>query len=174
MKNCDAVSKREYYCLLITAFATFLFAFSVISYQIVGEFNFYAAQKQQELKNFANNEQLIRMLGLQYDITYLPGFHLLNLFIFLALLKTKRFLLPFILTVIYAAMFLYELPLRYYGSLLGGEEFSPKIDFLTLIYREANLFDYIAAIFISILLFWQISILFRMLLRRLKKESVMP
>jgi hypothetical protein len=104
----------------------------------------------------------------------LPGLHFFTLFIFLALLKTKRFLLSSLLTAFYAVVFIYALSLRYDGARLGGEEFSPKVDFLDKVYRAATDYDYIAAIFISILLFWQISILLRMLIKTLQKENVLP
>ena len=71
-------------------------------------------------------------------------------------------------------MFIYGISARFNGSRLGGEEFSPKVDFLDQIYFEANSFDYLAAVLISILLFWQISILLRILIKTLQGKSELP
>ena len=104
----------------------------------------------------------------------MPGLHFLTLFIFISLLKTKRFLLSSFLTIFYAIVFIYGLSARFNGRRLGGEEFSPKVDFLKQLYIEANSFDYLAALFISILLFWQISILLRMLIKTLQRKTELP
>ena len=100
--------------------------------------------------------------------------HFLTFFIFLALLKTKRFLLSTFLTIFYAFVFVYGISAGYYARRLGGEEFSPKVYFFDSVYRGADIFEYVAALFISILLFWQISILLRMLIKTLQKERALP
>lgn len=104
----------------------------------------------------------------------MPLLHFLTLFIFLTLLKTKKFLLPLFLTVFYVPVFIYGLSASYYESLLGGEEFSPKVDFFTRVYCAADGSDYLAALFISILLFWQISILLRVLIKTLQRKTELP
>ncbi len=109
--------------------------------------------------------------GIDYRV---PLLHCLTFFIFVALLKTKRFILPSFLTIFYAVVFIYGLSARYDGSRLGGEEFSPKVDFLDKVYRAATDFDYLAALFISILLFWQISILLRMLIKTSQRKTELP
>jgi hypothetical protein len=104
----------------------------------------------------------------------MPLFHFLTLFIFIAVRKTKRFLLSLFLTVFYAFLFIYGLSARYNAGRLGGEEFSPKVAFLDQVYRGADNIDCIAAVFISILLFWQISILLRMLIKTLQRITELP
>jgi len=57
---------------------------------------------------------------------------------------------------------------------LGGEEILPKVDFLEQVYQTSDSFDYLAAFFIAILLFWQISILLRMLIKTLHGKNELP
>ena len=156
MKANDYISKRERKLLLIFAFATFVFVLSVFIYDAI---------RIDNLSNSPFSGSVVRTL---------PGLHFLTLFIFIALLKTKRFILSSFLTSFYAVVFIYGLSISYYGRLLGGEEFSPKVGFYQRLYRQANSFDYLAAFFISILLFWQISILLRMLIKTLQKEQTLP
>jgi hypothetical protein len=89
------------------------------------------------------------------------------------LLKTKRFLLPFFLTLLYASIFIYGLFVRATYSGFDSDSFldSSLIERINLVVLD---FDILAAFFISILLFWQISILLRMLIKTLQKESVLP
>ena len=152
------ISKNEHKLLLIVAFASIIFVLSVITFDIIKAFTSYTSKSQ-----FSG----------QTANTF-PLFHFLTVLILVALVKTKRFLLPFISTVLYAFAFIYGLSARYKGGRLGGEEFSPKVDFHEQIFRAANEFDYIAAFFISILLFWQISILLRMLIKNSQRKNVLP
>ncbi|MCY7348939.1 MAG: hypothetical protein LH614_22340 [Pyrinomonadaceae bacterium] len=78
------------------------------------------------------------------------------------------------LTIFYAVVFIYGLSARYNGARLGGEEFSPQVDFFDQVYRAAGGLDYIAVFFISVLLFWQISILLRMLVKTLQRKPELP
>ena len=173
MKANKYISKREHKFLLITAFMAFMFTLSVVSFQVVKSYTDTVVESQKERKNQANSEKTIRFSnhGMNYNF---PLFHFLTFFVFALLLITKRFLLSSFLTVCYAVLFIYGLSARYKGARLGGEEFSPKVDFLDQVYRAADSLDYIAAFFISILLFWQISILLRMLIKTLQKDEALP
>ncbi len=171
MKASNFISKKEHRLLLIIAFTVFLFVFSIFTLQVVKDYNYSVSEDQRQLKFQADGASSPRFSSDNY---VLPGLHFLTLFIFIALLKTKRFLLSSSLTVFYAIVFIYVLSARYNGSRLGGEEFSPKVHFLDQIYRAADSFDYLAALFISILLFWQISILLRMLIKTLQRKTELP
>lgn len=159
MKAINYILKEEHKLLLIMAFASIIFTLAVFIFDIINVINHHYS------KNL--------LLSGQTPNTF-PLFHLATILIFVAIFKTKRFLLPFILTVLYAITFIYGLSARYKGGRLGGEEFSPKVDFHEQIFREANEFDYIAALFIFILLFWQISILLRMLIKKLNGKEILP
>ena len=163
MKTNKYISKTEHKLLLIVAFIAFIIFSAIFAGQVTEAYDNFFADRTSKIRFSGSGNQF-----------QAPLFHLLTLFIFAAILKTKRFLLSSFLTVFYALVFIYGLSARYDGGLLGGEEFSPKVDFLDKVYRAATDFDYLAALFISILLFWQISILLRMLIRTLQKESVLP
>ncbi len=174
MKANNYISKREYKSLLIVSFTAFVFALSIFSLQGIKDYNDAISKEQNKLERLANTEPIISFAvcgGIDYRVPFL---HFLTLFIFVALLKTKRFILSSFLTIFYAVVFIYGLSTRYDGSRLGGEEFSPKVDFLDKVYRAATDFDYLAALFISILLFWQISILLRMLIKTLQRKTELP
>ena len=155
------ISKREHKLLLLVTFLSFSFVFTVFACQVFQTYYDFIVNISPQ---FSGGAGAFRV----------PGLHLLTLFIFIALLKTKRFLLPSFLTVLYTFVFIYGLSVRYKAGQLGGEEFSPKVAFLDQVFRAANSFDYLAAFFISILLFWQISILLRMLIKTLQKETALP
>ena len=163
MKANKYVSKSEHFALLTVAFIAFIIVLSIFAWQASAAYDNF----------FAERASRIRFSGSANEFQT-PPFHLLTLFIFVAILKTKRFLLSAFLTVLYAVVFIYGLSAGYDGGRLGGEEFSPKVDFLDKVYRAAFDFDYVAALFISILLFWQISILLRMLIKTLQKERALP
>ncbi len=173
MKANNYISIREHKLLLIIAFIAFVFIASTFCWDIIKYYNYSISEEQQSLEYLANYNRVGGISG-SSPITVMPLLHFFTLFIFLALLKTKKFLLPLFLTVLYATVFIYGLSVRYYAGLLGGEEFSPKVDFLDRVYRSANGSDYLAAVFISILLFWQISILLRMLIKTLQRKTELP
>ncbi len=157
MKANKYVSKKEHKLLLIVAFIAFIFVALTFCGDLIKDHNYNREG------GFSGSGPLV-----------IPLLHFLTLFIFIALFKTKRFLLSSFLTVFYAIVFIYGLSARYNGSRLGGEEFSPKVDFLDQVYRGANSFDYLASLFISILLFWQISILLRMLIKTTRRKNELP
>lgn len=162
MKANKYISKREHKSLMLFAFIVFIFVLLFISLSFI-----------EEVTNQPNAMPNVKLSG-DNGLMIFPLFRLITFFIFLAILKTKRFLLSFLLTIFYTFLFIYGLSARFKGGQLGGEEFSPKIDLHLEIYFAANGYDYFAAFFISILLFWQISILLRMLIKTLQKENVLP
>ncbi len=166
------ISKREHKLLSIVAFIAFVFVVLTFCGDIIRDYNYFVYKEQQKLGYLANYNREGGFSGSGPMV--MPLLHFLTLFIFIALLKTKRFLLSSFLTVFYAVVFIYGLSARYNGSRLGGEDFSPKVDFLDKVYRAATHIDYLAAIFISILLFWQISILLRMLIKTLQRKNELP
>lgn len=165
MKPNKYVSKREHKLLLTVAFTSFVFVLIIFSLQQIKDYNDAVSKEQSELERISNNKPVISFAACGAIDYRIPLLHFFTRFIFIALLKTKRYLLPLFLTVFYAVVFVYGLSMRYDGARLGGEEFSPKVEFLDKVYRAATDYDYLAAFFISILLFWQISILLRMLIK---------
>lgn len=166
------ISKNEHRLLLIVAFSAFAFVVSTFTFHFVKSYNDYIIEQHKELKSRADNEPYMSFSG-GNSIHQIPGHHFLILFVFLSLLKTKRFLLPAILTVFYTSVFIYGLFVR--ASYIGFD--SPNYLQSSLIeqfYFVANPFDFFAFIIISILLFWHISILLRMLIITSQRKNVLP
>jgi hypothetical protein len=168
------ISKREHKLLINFAFVVFLFVLLFISLSIINDFNYSVSEVQKELKSQASPDEPRINLSGGSGLTFFPLFQLLTFFIFVALFKAKRFLLPFLLTIFYTFIFIYALSARFKGRQLGGEEFSPQVDLHEQLYYASNGYDFFSAIFILILLFWQISILLRMLIKTSQKENVLP
>lgn len=152
----------------------FLFIFATFSFEHIKDYNYAVSKEQNKLKTLANNQQVISFAacgGVDYRIA---PFHFFTFFIFLAILKARNFLLSSLLTFSYAFVFVYGLSAKFRAARLGGDEFSPRVDFFDQVFRAAGASDYIIAFFISILLFWQISILLRILIKTLQRKSKLP
>ena len=166
--------KREKRILSIIAFAGFLFVFTTFSFEHIADYNYAVSKEQNKLESLSNNQQVLSFSacgGVDYRIA---PFHFFTLFIFLSILKSRKFLLSSFLTLFYAVIFIYGLSAKFKGARLGGEKFSPHVDFLDQVFRAAGISDYIIAFFISGLLFWQISILLRMLIKTLQRKTELP
>ncbi len=160
MKAHYYISKRERTALLLFTFAIVIFILSGFITEGNVRYNSSVAEIWRNIE-YQNSVYPCPSFSSNYVNYTIPDFHLLIVFIFASLLKTKRFLLPFLLTIIYAASLIYSIPARFDARRLGGEEFSPYVNVFNKLYFEANYFDYTATFFILILLFWQLSILFR-------------
>lgn len=152
MKPNFYISRKEHILLTLFVFIAFGFVLSVFTLQVAQIYNHTVYEQQQELRTQANSNT-------DFSFAFYPfhrvigGFHFLTFFIFIAMLTTKRYFLSSFLTLLYAIFFIYGLTFRYFGSWSSSQEFSPNVSFLKTLYGEANSFDYIAALFISILLF---------------------
>ena len=175
MKATNYISKKEHKLLLIVAFAAMTFILSSFTLEMIGNYNYSVVEEQQKLEKLANGYPT-GSFPIYNDYSPIAGLHLLTVFIFAALIKPKRYLLPFFLTVFYADSLIYSLSYRFNTKPLGGEGFSPHVNvsFFKKIYLEANNFDYFAAFFILILLIWQISILFRIFNKTRQNKTVFP
>ncbi len=171
MKANNYISKREHKLLLIVAFTASLFVLSIFTLQVVKDYNYSVSEEQLEIQYQATGERGIHFSSSNSEYT-IPGLHFLTLFIFLALLKTKKFLLPSLLTVFYVLCIIYSLFLRFNISKFDGH--ITKVSFVEQLYLVANTFDCSAFFLASILLFWQISILLRMLIKTLQRKTELP
>ncbi len=178
MKANNYISKSEHKLLLFFAFIIFVLAFSSFTSQIIENYNKSVSVKQEELKEKANYIKTNEVNFEFYILTradprpfYSLFIILLSLFTFLALLKTKKFLLPSFSTsfsfLIFFAWFFY------FNNTINNNETQPP-NLSTRLLIIATFFDYLVFSLVSILLFWQISILLRMLIKTLQKEKALP
>ena len=153
------VSKSEHILLVLVAFVLFTFISSVLILDVINSYNYAVLEGQRNLMSHANGEPIIRFSGGSGQM--MPGFHILSLFVFVALFRSKRFIVSLFFTIFYSTILIYEIGLRYDYGLLGGEVYLPKLDFIQKLYRGADPFDYIIALFLLILLLWHSSIFIR-------------
>ncbi len=160
MKANEHISIREHKFLLIIAFTIFVFAFSVFSTEVIADYNRAVSETKFEFSNCA----------ISYSF---PPAYLSSIFIFIALLLTKRFFLSVVLTLSYILLIVYAIRVRFetfadsrFGELSFG--FTEQMESTVFYY------DYIIFTFTLILLFWQISILLRMLIKTLQGKTELP
>ncbi len=171
MKANNYISKNEYRLLLIIAFISFVLAvssfisFSIESYNEEVELH----QTYSEIK--ANSGATFAVdAGQDFRPLYRRWFIFLTLFIFLAVLNAKKFLVSFSFTLIPFLIFTYWI-VRTNEDIKLNETYMSGTPHLLKI---ATHYDYFVFLFISILLFWQISILLRMLIKTLQRKTELP
>ncbi|HEX8288824.1 MAG TPA: hypothetical protein VF556_12555 [Pyrinomonadaceae bacterium] len=173
MKANKYISKREHKLILLVAFASFIFSIAgSITYNIKADFARLEYYREQE-ENKAQNKPVFAGPYCFPDQhpEFLFSIILLVGLIFSSLCVTKRYLLSSIFTIASIAMFIFwfidtrkELVYDELGIVKGVDR----------IFYKAGDFDLAVFFLVSILLFWQISILLRMLIKVLRKESVLP
>jgi len=177
MEANNHISKSEHKLLLIVAFMTFVFAFSNFTSQTIQNYNDSVSKQQEELKEKANkaNDEISFGLYILGRADLRPFYNLslifLSLFIFLALKKSKIFLLSSLFTVCSFLIF-FAWFVDYNHAINSNETKPPTV--LERLLIIASIFDYIVFVCVSILLFWQISILLRMLIKTLQRKTELP
>ncbi len=156
MKANKYISESEHKLLLTFAFISFVLAYSNFAYQIVDHFT-----KPKALFEFYDMKRA----------SFIPLFNFLTLFIFIALFKSKRYTISSLLTLFSFVIFGYEF---YRGVKILVYTPIPELNIIEKLLLIANYFDYIVFLIVSILLFWQISILLRMLVKTLQTKNELP
>ena len=156
MKANNYTSKKEHKLLLIVVFITVILAFSNLTYQIIEHYTNPASFGIYDMKR----------------ASLLPSFNFLTIFIFVALLKSKRFIVSTLLTFFSFIIFVREFYIAVKLILLYN--LFPELSLVEQLLLIANYFDYIVFFIVSILLFWQISILLRMLIKTLQRKNELP
>jgi len=152
------ISKREHALLMIFSLLISCFVFAVFAEEIVRNYNIGVAEVQREFMSQAGGLERIRFSG---GGPQLPaGLHFLAFPVTFFVVIAKRFFLSTLLTLFYAACFAWSIFTRLYWDGYG-QPFPFSGDLLDGIYRRTDLFDQIAACFISVLLVWQTTILIR-------------
>jgi hypothetical protein len=154
------ISKQEYKFLLIFAFTIFGFAFSISLAELIENYRQASYQTQFEFSNCA--------IQFSFPLAYLS-----SIFIITALFFTRKFLLSSFLTVSYILLIVYAIYFRFEtfaDSMFGELDFG----FLEQMNQVVYYYDFIIFTFTFILLFWQISILLRILIKTLQRKNDLP
>jgi len=175
MKANNYISKKEHKLLLIFAFILFILAFTNFVCDSIESYNKRFQEEQIELKEKANNNG--NSFGIYGDWGanrpwYRFSFIFLTLLAFLTLQKIRVFIFPLFITIVPFSIFAYWFIRTY--NLIVIDEFVSRHKGLDRTLIIATVFDYLIFFFVSILLFWQISILLRMLIKTLQRKSILP
>jgi hypothetical protein len=167
------ISNKERKLLLIIAFAAFIFSIAgSVIYSVKADIKrseYYSEQEENKAQNkpiFSGpycfpdkHPQLLRSIVLLAGVT------------FFSLCFAKRYLLSSLITTASLSVFVYWfIDTR---KLLSDNE-SPVVKGLDRIFYRAGDIDLIVFLLVSILLFWQISILLRMLIKTLQRKTELP
>lgn len=95
-----------------------------------------------------------------YVVIWLPGFHSLIILLLVALVVARKYIVSTFLTFLYALLFTIGMYMRLDGrGYFSGEGFYTSLP--TEILAKTHPYEYLAAIFVLVILFWQVSILWR-------------
>lgn len=166
MKGNKYISRKEHKLLLIVAFVTFILALSSFVSFSIDIYNNQVQITQSELKEKAN-KTYIEWGFIHFDSCknsdnrslFRTLLVFLTFFGFLALLKPDKFLLTTIIAFLSFSIVIYWI-IRTDEAIKMGELCVQEMPHLMKI---ATYYDYSTFLSISTLLFWQISILLRML-----------
>ena len=167
------ISNKEHKLLLAIAFAAFIFSIAgLITYSIKAGMKRSEYFRQQE-ENRAQNKPSFsgpycspdRHPQLLFSIILLVGTT------FFSLCITKRYLLSFIFTIASLTKFIYWFADSRRQLFDDVSEFVKGVD---RIFYNAGAFDLAVLFLVSIIFFWQISILFRILIKTLQGKSELP
>lgn len=160
MRTSKEISKGEYKFLLVISLMLFGFTCFGILGEILENYHRSISQTQFEFSD----------CSIRFSF---PFAYLLSICIVAALFFAKRFLLSSLLTFAYALLGVYIIYFRFetfaesrFGEMSFG--FLEQLDFVVFHY------DYINFTLTFILLFWQISILLRMLIKTLQRNDKLP
>ncbi|MBK9165402.1 MAG: hypothetical protein IPM21_16135 [Acidobacteria bacterium] len=147
MKPGHPISKTERVLLLSFSFMVFaIFAAAIFAEEV----QIYRASLANEFAQLSG----------RFMTPTVPMFHLITFLIFLALFRTKEFIISISLTVVYLVLLLFSIWERLDGGgALGGENFYTN-RWLELS-MKTNHYDYLAAFAIIVLFVWQATILWR-------------
>lgn len=172
MKSEPFITNKEHKLLLAAALTAFVFSIAgYIAYSIKADNERSEYFKRQE-ENKAQNKPVFagpycfpdKHPKFLFSIILLAGS------IFLSLCFAKKYLFSFSFTA--AAM------TRYYFWFIDTQElFDTKLnapEHINRFFYNAGGFDFAAFLLVSILLFWQISILFRILIKSLQRKFELP
>lgn len=160
MRANEHISKLEHKLLLVIAFTVFAFGLLCFLGDVVADINRAVSSTQFEFSN----------CGIFYSF---PLIYLSSAFIFVALLLTKRFLLSSLLTLSYILLIVYAIYVRF--ETFADNRFGElSFSFVEQMKIAVFYYDHIIFTLASILLFWQTSILLRMLIKTKHRTIELP
>ena len=105
------------------------------------------------------NEAAMRGFAIDSPVYYAPGYHILTLFIFLAVVFARSYIVALFLTLVYLIVHVWGTYLRMQGCFLGGD-ICPPISIFTKLIARYTWADWFASFVIPITLVWLVYSLF--------------
>jgi Zn-dependent protease with chaperone function len=173
MKANNYISKIEHKLLLIVALAALIFSIAGSAAYAKKDSDERDEYDRIQAENIVNNEPVFSGAYCHPDKhpQFLFSIILLLGLTFCSLCFAKKYLLSSSLTFASVLMFVYWFINT--QKLLSDNE-SPTIKGLDRLFYKAGDFDIVVCSLVSILLFWQISILLRMLVKTLQTKNELP
>ncbi|HQU85108.1 MAG TPA: hypothetical protein PKY59_18350 [Pyrinomonadaceae bacterium] len=168
MKTPDYISKFEYKAFLFLVIT--LFSLTICSY------NYYTIKENEKRDAYFNN---IENGGVSFAGPYCfpdkhPGLLLINIFLAVSMLFTAIFRKTFFFSYIFSFGLIWSFVKWYFDTQFAistNETFIAKG--LDPFLYQANFFDAAIILILSIIIFWQISILLRMLIKKLNGKEIL-
>jgi len=161
MKQPKNISSKERTLLAIFAFFAFSFFAVFTTADVISSHNYAIANEQEDLAAEASLQPRISFSVDSVVPVSAALFNFLLLPIFFALLRTRKFIVSTVLTVLYCAFFVLSMILKVDGRGLLGGSYPPDVGVFEELYRKTYFFDYATAVFVVVLLVWQFTILLR-------------
>src|SRR5687768_808819 len=145
MRDPYPISTPERTAILLLSFIVFAFFASSLLPAIIDNYNESVAETQRELLREAGSAQSISF-GIS-DCRRLPaGLHLMTFFIFLSLLRPKRFIAATVLALFYLGLMLFALYLRVGYTGFGTWSYSSYSAFFDRFHYLIDAWDGMAAV----------------------------
>lgn len=154
------ISKKEHIAIVILSGLFLAIVIAAITYDLVRAYNSQILDQQLALEAAANQTSRVRLSGSSPSITF-AGMHLLIIPIFLSIVFGKKFVLALLLAFVHTALFFYSFVPRYWKGGLGSRDFAPEHTYIQMFRTEATAIDYVALVFLSMLVIWLMSIVIR-------------
>jgi hypothetical protein len=179
MKAINYILRKERKFLMVIAFLTVVLSFASFASQILENYNKNIAEKHQELKRKADN---IKTDGISFGLYEISGTNLrpfyslslifLNICAFTSLRKSKKFVFSTLFTIFSFLVFIHWFTAT--RMAITVSEVADSINGLNRYFYQAGITDFLVFLLVAILLFWQISILLRMLIKNTQRKNVLP
>lgn len=174
MKVNPYISIKEKRLLIILASIIFTLTLINLGSIVIEDYNNKVKEKQEKLMREANGDKIGN--GIDFSIcgfprtNFVPHSRFFSVLIFFILLFETKFIFSSLSTFLGFSAFAYENYSRFQSY------FENEIDlpFMKIIEFIARPLDYFVFLLISALLFWQISILLRMLIKSLQRKPELP
>lgn len=159
MRASNIISQKEHYAYLVFSFLIATLIALIITTDLIISYNGLVEQSQKILQSNAGDQKVILFSGHGYYFT-VGGFNLITFFIFLSLIRPRRYIASTFFIFSYAAMYTYAIHSRLDGEgAYGGKDFFT--DKWYELYIKTDLFDYMIAVIIITFITWQLSIIWR-------------